>query len=102
MMIHERDATVLEYARRQGLPWYYVEDADAQGGRLTLHHGCVTATFRRGRMVEVKAAADRELFDVMFESLTRLFALSAKVAGEGAVFPKPSPADPNPLDGKTL
>ncbi|GIK16851.1 MAG: hypothetical protein BroJett003_18150 [Planctomycetota bacterium] len=102
MMIHERDAAVLEYARRQGLPWYYVEDADALGGRLTVHHGCVTATFRRGRMVEVKAAADRELFDVMFESLTRLFALSAAATGEGSASPKAPSDDRNTFNDNIL
>jgi hypothetical protein len=83
MAIPERDTHLIEYARRQGLPWYYAEEGGApEKTRLTLHHGCVTATFEQGCLVELRADADHELFDVLFENLTRLFALSATSASQ--------------------
>lgn len=66
------DRDVIEWAEARGLRWYYTDDLGVPPPSLKVHCGCVTAYFQRGRLTRLRADADRELLDTMFEELAGL------------------------------
>lgn len=66
------DHDVIRWATTHGLRWYYADDIGPPPRALKVHCGCVTAYFRRGRLAHLRADADSELLDAMFEELAGL------------------------------
>ena len=99
MSIAAGDHSIVRWAERHGLRYYYTPARPWEAGCLRVHLGHVTADFGDGKLVRLNVQSDSRSLDDTFQELTHLFDLCRRVGAYADPDPAVTAVEKNELFG---